>query len=46
VSTTWRTLLGDYRDADALTRTLDVTIHTACAQHLLARELTVSGLFA
>jgi hypothetical protein len=33
-------------DADALTRTLDVAIHTACAQHLLARELTVSDLFA
>jgi len=46
VSTRRRTLRGDYRDADALTRTLDVAIQTACAQHLLARELTASGLFA
>jgi 4,5-dihydroxyphthalate decarboxylase len=31
---------------EALTRTLDIAMHTACAQHLLARALTVSELLA
>jgi hypothetical protein len=46
---TWRALLGDYPAARALRDgrvTSDVAIHTACAQHLLPRELAVSDLFA